>query len=218
MRIGLFKRIASYLLDIVPIISIIIILHSLFIGTLLQQAVSSDYDQIYAEYLIVEQERQDALTNLNQQLDNDEITDDEYLTLREELNDEYFDENQSLITPVTQYFAYSMFYFLIAINLIYMIYVIAVKGQTLGRRILKIELVGNVKWHTLILREFLWKNLIYSFGIIIGVGVNPVLGFMLIVLAIGVDMALIQFTKKKITLRDMFSNTYLTYEGVNYPF
>lgn len=218
MRIGLIKRIASYLLDIVPIISVIIILHTLFIGTLLQKAVSPDYNQIYEDYLVVEQARQDTLANYNEQLDNGEITDDEYLEMRETLTDEYYEENQELITPVTMYFGYSMFYFLIAINLVYLIYVVGMKGQTLGRKILKIQLVGNVKWHTLIMREFFWKNLLYSFGIIIGIGVNPILGLMLITLFIGLDVALIQFTKKKSTLRDMFSNTYLTPEGVNYPF
>ena len=148
MRIGLFKRVASYLLDIVPIISIFIVLHSLFIGTLLQQAVNPNYNQIYEDYLIVEEAYQDELADYNTQLDNGEITEEEYFEMREALNDAFYEDNEELVTPITMYFAYSMFYFLITINLAYVLYVIGMKGQTLGRKILKLELVGNIRWYT----------------------------------------------------------------------
>ena len=185
---------------------------------MLQNAVSSDYDQIYADYLEVEQIRQDTILDYNTQLDEGLITEDEYWDMREDLSAAFYEDNQDVITPVTQYFAYSMFYYLISINLVYIVYMLGMKGQTLGRRILKIQLFGEVKWYRIIMREFFWKNLLYSFGIIIGIGVNALLGVSLLLLFIIIDMALIQFTKKKRTLRDMFSNTYLTPEGVNYPF
>ena len=218
MKIGVFKRIASYLLDMVPIIAIFYALHALFIGTLLQNAVDPNYAEIEVEYLELVEERTATMEDYLVQYNDEVITEDQYYEVREDLQTEFYEENEEVITTITQYWFYSFLYFAVLVNIAYFAYMLGFKGQSLGRKIMKIELMGNVKWHTILLREFMWKNLLYTFAFIVGMGINPILGLAMITLFVGLDVALILFTKKKKTLRDMFSQTYLGYEGVNYPF
>lgn len=218
MKIGVFKRIASYLLDIVPIITLVYALHLLFVGTLLQNAVDPNYSDVESEYFDLVDERNVAVDGYYTQFDNGEITEDEYFELRADLQTEFFEDNEEIVTTITQYWLYSFLYYAILINIAYYAYMVGFKGQSLGRKILKIELMGNIKWHTILLREVLWKNLLYTFSCIIGLAINPILGIFSLLFFVGLDVGLITFTKKKKTLRDMFSQTYLGYEGVNYPF
>jgi len=218
MKIGVFKRIASYLLDIVPIITLFYALHALFVGGLLQTAVDPNYSDIESEYFELVDERNVTIEGYLDQFDNGEITEDEYFELRTDLQTVFFEENEEVVTTITQYWLYSFLYFAIFINIAYFAYMVGFKGQSLGRKIMKIELMGNIKWHTILLREVLWKNLLYTVSCIIGLAINPILGIFSLLFFVGLDVGLITFTKKKKTLRDMFSQTYLGYEGVNYPF
>jgi hypothetical protein len=218
MKIGVSKRIASYLLDIMPIITLFYALHTLFIGTVLQNAVDPNYSVIESEYFELIEERNTAIDAFRTQFNNEEITEDEYFELSADLQDEFFEENKEVITTITQYWLFSFLYFAVLINITYFAYMLGFKGQSLGRKIMKIELMGNIKWHTILLREVMWKNLLYTFAIIVGLALNPILGIFSFVFFVGLDIGLITFTKKKKTLRDMFSQTYLGYEGVDYPF
>ena len=69
---------------------------------------------------------------------------------------------------------------------------------------MKIELQGKINWWTLFIREVIWKSFfwvltLFVFGIIL-------------------DGALILFTQKKRTLRDIVSGITVNVEGVTYPF
>lgn len=218
MKIGVLKRIASYLLDIVPIITLFYALHLLFVGTLLQNAVDPNYAEIETEYFELVEERNKTMEVFLNQFNDGEITEDQYYELRSDLQAKFFEENEQVVTVITQYWLYSFLYFAILVNVAYFAYMVKLKGQSLGRRIMKIELMGNIKWHTILLREIMWKNLLYTFSLIIGLAINPILGVFSLLFFVGLDVGLIIFTKKKKTLRDMFSQTYLGYEGVNYPF
>ena len=77
------------------------------------------------------------------------------------------------------------------------------KGNTIGRKMMGMELKGNVTWYNIILREFFWKHLFWYGTLSAG---------------IPFDIGFIAFTKKKKALRDIFSKTYLAPIGVNYPF
>jgi len=193
-------------------------LHTLFIGTLLQKAVDPDYAEIESEYFELVDQRNLTMEEYLVQYDDGEITEDEYFDLRTDLQSQFFEENEDVVTTITQYWLYSFLYFAILVNVAYFAYMVKFKGQSLGRKIMKIELMGNIKWHTILLREILWKNLLYTFSFIVGLAINPILGIFSLLIFVGLDVGLILFTKKKKTLRDMFSQTYLGYEGVNYPF
>lgn len=218
MRIGFFKRLGSYIIDMSPIFAIMILLHSWFIGGLLQNIVSDDYEAVDAAYLQVVEERNIELQVYVDQLEDGTITDEEYSEYYEDIQTSFFEDNEDIISTVTQYWAYSLLYFVFGINLVYLIYMLIVKGQSFGRRLFKIELYGNVVWYTLVLRELMWKNLMYTFPIILGLAINPFIAMFIFIIFLSVDAGMIMFTKKKRTLRDIMSQTYLGYAGVNYPF
>lgn len=204
MRVGLFKRSASFILDIMPIIMIVMLLQQWFIGDIIKNSIDTNYDQLEVEYFDLLEQRDAEIEPYFQQYEDGDITLEEFETLRDPINNAFLEDNTELInTVIIQYWVYSVLYWVISINIIYMIYVLAFKGQTLGRKVLKIKLVGNVKWYSLILREILWKTVFYVITFSAG---------------IAIDIGLIAFTKKKRTLRDMFSQTYLAFEGVDYPF
>ena len=204
MRVGLFKRSASFLLDIMPIIMIVMLLQQWFIGDIVKNQIDPNYDQLEVEYFDLLELRDAEIEPYYQDFDEGLITVEQFEAFRDPINDAFLEDNADLInTVVIQYWLYAVMYWVISTNIIYMIYVLAFKGQTLGRKVMKIRLVGNVKWHTLILREVLWKSLFYVITFSAG---------------IAIDLSLIAFTKKKRTLRDMFTQTYLAHEGVDYPF
>lgn len=204
MRVGLFKRSASFILDIMPIIMIVMLLQQWFIAGMLENQIDPNYADLEAEYNRLIEERNAEIEPYYQQFEDGELTVEEFEALRNPINDAFLQDNAELInTVVIQYWLYAILYWVLSINIIYMIYVIALKGQTLGRKVMKIKLVGNITWYNLILREVLWKTLFY---------------FITFSAGLAIDIGLIAFTKKKRTLRDMFSKTYLSHEGVNYPF
>jgi len=68
---------------------------------------------------------------------------------------------------------------------------------------MKLEMVGRINWFSLLLRELFWRELfwVFTFG----------LGFF-------IDVIMLTITKKRRTLRDIFSNTSIIYQGTSYPF
>jgi uncharacterized RDD family membrane protein YckC len=204
MRVGLFKRSASFLLDIMPIIMIVMLLQQWFIAGIIKNSIDPNYNQLEVEYFELLEQRDAEIEPYYQQYEDGDITVEQFEAFRDPINNAFLEDNTDLInTVIIQYWLYAIMYWIISTNLIYMIYVLAFKGQTLGRKVMKIKLVGNVKWYSLILREILWKTLFYVITFSAGVAI---------------DIGLIAFTKKKRTLRDMFSKTYLAFEGVDYPF
>jgi uncharacterized RDD family membrane protein YckC len=204
MHVGLYRRIASYLIDILPIIMLVLAMQSWFVGDMLKTQIDPNYDQLEVEYLEKIDERNALIDPYYTQFQNDEMSEEDFLVIRDEINNEFLEENAELInTVVMDYWLYMVMYWIISINVIYYIYVLYLKGQTFGRKIMKIELQGNIKWYTLLLREIIWKNLFFVISLSAG---------------IAIDIGLIAFTKKKRTLRDLFTQTYLGHEGVQYPF
>jgi hypothetical protein len=118
--------------------------------------------------------------------ENEVITEEEYLALNSDLRDNWI-ENYSFLygNVVINYMLNVLVYLFIGFNILYYIYMLATKGNTLGRKMNKIQLVGNVKWYTLLLREILWKNIFWVWTLSAG---------------IAVDFGFIVFTQKKRTL------------------
>jgi len=203
MRIGFFKRASSYLLDAVPIIMLVTASLSWFVGDIIGNSIE-DYDRLrvlYTENLAVYNE---TMSEYTQQYEDDIITAEEYTLLQTETQNTFTHNNSYLIDVVVyQYSLTALAYILIAFVVIYTGYMIALKGNSLGRRLTRIELAGNVTWYNIILRELFWKHLFWYGTLSAGMAI---------------DLGLIAFTKKKATLRDTFSHTYLTPKGVNYPF
>ena len=83
---------------------------------------------------------------------------------------------------------------------------------------MQLELQGNVTWYTLLVREILWKHVFWMFPLILLSIFNPMIVFLVLPLCLFTDIVMIVFTKNKKTFRDTITKTYITPQGVNYPF
>jgi len=244
MRIGFFRRLAAFLVDTMPMILILSLFLTLFVGDLLKEKYPN-YDndfEIYQENLdvyytslaylgkqrdietITDEEYTVLLIDLRGQLDNETITakefillskdlreqrdiktitSEEYTTLATTLRSDFNEDNVDYSSMILAYYLNVVIYFFISYSIINYFYNLILKGQTFGRRFMKIQLYGKVTWFTLLLREVLWKPVFWLFTFSAG---------------IAIDAGLILFTKKKKTIRDYLSETELRFTGVNYPF
>ena len=202
MRVGLFRRGISFILDISPIFLVLSLLFSLFVGDMLQSRYDN-FDRVQTLYQENRDEYFETADGYREDLNNEVITTAEYEALIQQLTDRFANNNEYLENVIFSYYSDVVVYYFVSYIVIYYFYNLFMKGQTLGRRFMKIELAGKINWWTLLIREFLWKNIFWVFTFTAG---------------IAIDIGLIAFTKKKKTIRDLLSETYLTHEGVNYPF
>lgn len=219
MRIGLLKRSASYLIDIIPIITIITLLLNWFVGDMIKLSIHENFYELEAMY---EENLADynALTEpYYEQYSNGEITYEEYVELATPIQDDFI-HNHTYIFQVVfiNYWIYVGLYVFLSVNTVYFVYMVFTRGNTFGRKIMQIELHGHVTWYSLLMREILWKHFFWLFPLTLALAFNLGIVFFLLPLCLFIDITLIVFSKKKRTLRDTFSKTYLAPQGVDYPF
>jgi hypothetical protein len=217
MNAGLIRRAVAFFADLIVIASIVSISFSLIAQPLYQNSVDN-FDTLYADYERLENERAEELIALNEEefelneaLDDGDITQDYYDSEIEQIRDErdaigaqYSIDNYPDAYGVgNSYLAFSIFYHVGTFLLFHVLYMIILKGHSIGRKLMKLKLVGHVNPFTILLREFFWKWLFYAFTLGIG-------------LLIDIYMVILRADKK--TLRDMFSRTRVILEDINYPF
>jgi len=203
MRAGLFSRLASFILDAMPVFLVLSLLVNLFVGDFIK----SQYDN-YEEQEIVYLENMDVydetIIEYDTQLDNGEITRDQYDDMSIALIDSFNEDNRDFIGIMFNYYFNIALFFFTSFIFINYFYHLITKGQTIGRKLMRIELAGRINWYTLLLREVLWKTMFWTFTLTIG---------------IVVDVLLIAFSAKKKTVRDYFSETQIIVSGTtSYPF
>ena len=198
MRVGLFRRLGSFTFDVLPIILIVSLLYSLFIGNMLKP---DDYDAIYAEYMEI---RETYFGELEQKYLDGEYTVSEYQERYNSIVPSFQRASEEQYAVILIYMARVALYHTISVISIYFAYVVLTKGRTYGRRLMRIELGGKVTFWRLLVREVIWKFGYWAITLVIG-------GVLL-------DIAMITISQKKQTLRDIVSGTYIKYEGVDYPF
>ncbi len=167
---GFLRRLASYLTDgfMIMMVTLALMMYVLPLVVDVEQFAKENTDG----YLERETEIEEAfvlyseeVTEVQEKLTNEEITADEYAEEYEVINttfNEAYPERAEFLMLLVVYYIFT--YFMIY-NILYGIYVVVQKGQTLGRKFLGIEVVGNTKWYMLILRDVLWKNVLHVIGI-----------------------------------------------------
>lgn len=202
MKVSIFKKTLAYLADAIPILFILGILLTLFVGDILKDPYP-DYDNKVAIY----QENVDAyyvtLDTYYQDLIDEVITEDAYNTLTVDLREDFTEANNDTETMIFSYYSAIILYFLISFLVIKYFYTLFTKGQTIGLKMMNLQLVGRVNWFTLLLREVFWREVYWIFTFSIG---------------LWIDLAMLLFTRNNKTLRDIFSNTQIIYQGTSYPF
>lgn len=202
MRVKLFRRLLATLLDLNILFLIVYGMFLLFGNTIIKGQVENyeEHHEIYQQNVEAYNIEVDALEI---QLTEGSITQEDFDTEVTTLLEAFNDENEEYAVTEIAYLISVLFFYVFSISFLNYIYNLAMKGQTIGRRIMKIRLAGNITWLSLLVREFLYKGLFWIATLTMG---------------IAVDIGLIAFTKNRQTLRDRISRTYLTYEGVSYPF
>ncbi|MBN2605038.1 MAG: RDD family protein [Bacilli bacterium] len=202
MRVGFFRRAGAFFIDSIPIIMLLSLLLSFFVGDLLK-AQFENFDQISDEYTINVEEYYATLEGYNSDLENEIITQAEYEVLFADLDEQFNTDNIDAQGVILSYYMNVFFYYLISYAIISYFYNLIMKGQTFGRKLFQIELAGKITWYTLLIRELLWKTMFWITTLFFG---------------LVIDAFMISFTKKKKTLRDIFSGTQLIFKGTSYPF
>ena len=201
MRVGALRRIGSYLLDLVPIIAILMLLFQFLVGDMLKP---DNYDDMLVDYNEITAYYNDLAADYNTQYDAGELTQDEYDALYQGLIDGHTADTLEHTDVIMLYYRMILGYYIISITMIYYVYSGIMKGQTLGRNLMKIELTGKINWWTLFMREVIWKTGYYMLTLFIG--------------GLIVDIFMISFTSKKKAPRDFISKIDVKFQGVDYPF
>ena len=201
MRVSALRRIGAYLLDIIPIFAILSLLFTFFIGDLLKP---EGYDVLMEEYYEITANYNDTVAPFSTQYENEEITLEEYKSLTSDDYEQYLLDSEEHILATIVYFRNAIIYYISAFTILYYAYSLFTKGHTLGRKMMKIELQGNITWWTLLVREIIWKTGYYMLTLLIG--------------GIIIDVLMISFSNKKLAPRDYVTKITVKYEGADYPF
>ena len=220
MRLSLSRRIVSYFIDAMPIFTVVILMHSLFVGAIITNSIEN-YDQLAETYYANSDVLADQVAQLRTDLTNELITETQYEEQVSELNETFFEENQEEYAAVVANLLYTLTYGFVTYVLLYFAYMLILKGNSFGRRLMGGELTGKVRWYTIFAREVVWKHFFWILFFILITFLSGILYVPLLVVAlftisgITFDVALIGFSQQKSTLRDIMSQTQVTYKGAN---
>lgn len=201
MKVGAFRRIGAYLLDIVPILAILSLLFTFFVGDLLEP---EGYDDLMVEYREITTDYNDEVMPFYEQYESGELTAEGYQDAIQGFTDQYYEDTEDHVKAMILYFRNTLIYYVTALTLVYYAYSVITKGHTLGRKMMKIELQGKINWWTLLLREVIWKTGYYMLT--------------LLIVGILIDILMISFSSKKIAPRDYVTRITVKFEGADYPF
>lgn len=219
MGAGFIKRAFSSLLDL-TIAFFVVYLTFTFVGRSILQNQVPNFDEIYTSY----QEIVDAY-NLDKEAASEEYNaqliiaggDDslEAIALTAYQNKVILLDQINIIDiepynrPLTNFFLNSIFYYAIGFLVVMSIYTVATKGKTLGRKIMKIELSGNVNPVSIFLHDIMLKYFIIVFVFVI----SMYAGVILFLLSLAIDLFMMSFSKQKGSLRDVLLKMNLVRTG-----
>ncbi len=201
MRVGVLRRIGSYLLDAIPIFATLSLLFSFFVGDLIEP---EGHDELVAEFQEITEKYNTMLEPYFEEYEAGTLSEEDYNDIVENHRQYYELETRDHTYGMLLYYQRVLIYFIASFTLVYYAYNVITKGRTIGRKMMKIELQGKINWWTLLLREVIWKTGYWMLTLFIG-------GILL-------DIAMITFTNKKQAPRDFVTGITLKFEGVNYPF
>jgi len=223
MNAGFFRRAFSSLLD--ASIMILVLYLSFILGgrTILRNQVEN-FDEVFAAYNQVVDEYNASLSTLYEEYtaaielaDGDKALEAAAKTVYDEakaaLDAQQLLDIDPYDAPLTPYFLNCIFYFVFGFIILLSIYTVVLKGMTLGRRLMQLKLEGSVNPITLFLHDIILK---YFFIVTISFIWTPYVGLLLVGLSLIADVILINFSRKKLTLRDMLTKISIVKTGYGY--
>ncbi|HPE00025.1 MAG: RDD family protein [Candidatus Izemoplasmatales bacterium] len=222
MRAGFFRRLLSSLLDMVIVFGVIYLSFILFGRGMLQSQIDN-YDEINTTYQEIMAVYNEDIKDLQVEYEAAKVLAGEDEDLKAEALADYVEKSDILyrqnqvdtapyIQPLGIYFTNTVYYYAFIFLIIITFYTIALKGMTLGRRVMRLKLTGPVNIMSLFLHDVAFKYLL----IIVLIPINPLYAIMAIMFMFLIDTALIAATRNKLTVRDMISKITVDKTEYNY--
>jgi uncharacterized RDD family membrane protein YckC len=216
---GAFKRGLSFFLDFLPIVMLMYILVGFILSTPISNLTGyAEYQDVYDDVVLeINETKQtlidEALLSEDTMYESYEITRLVYLSVDREYEALYPEATVAYNNYINT--LNSVFYLSIIVT--YGIYLVVTKGQTIGRKVTNLEVVGQTTWYNILFRDLLWKlmfwiMLIYLLSL---VGYFFLISFPMVIL---LDILFIGLNKDKRALRDVITKTAVVYRGELYPF
>jgi uncharacterized RDD family membrane protein YckC len=196
---GPFKRFTAFFIDITMILLVVFTLFTLFVSPFIEATTNYEPGSIN-EMINQADDFNNEVDALDDRLETeDSYTQSDYEAAYAALETEY---NQRFDSAMT-YIYWALVFHLALARLVNYLYNGFTRGQTLGRRAMKIYMSGRISWWTLFIREVLWKSFFWVFTVSFG---------------IWIDFLLISFTRSRKTIRDHVSGTRILLKDIVYPF
>lgn len=219
MRAGFLRRITSAFIDLTIVVLLVYLSFVLFGRTILQNQVIH-YDEINENYQeVIETYNEDNRLIQDQYEEQRDLAgeDDEargealdlFKTKMAVLNRQYALDSSVYNRLLLEYNTGLIYYFAISIGLLLAVLVLTTNGNTIGRKILKIDLVGQVNFINIIIHDLLLK---YFFVIMLFL-ISPYHALIIIPIYFLIDLILILITKDKTTIRDNLSRIIVNYHS-----
>ncbi|MFP4286242.1 MAG: RDD family protein [Candidatus Izemoplasmataceae bacterium] len=200
MNAGFLRRSLAFIADallifMITVFSFQLIGEPIFIART-DEAVFNQIETVTGLY------REDLIAIEDAYYDGD-ISEEEYNAQREALDDTYY-ENYPEVWPLRDdYLNYIYIFNFLFYLLSHTLYMIITKGHSVGRKLVKIKLSGNITILSIVLRELFWKYIYYI--LTIGIGLF-------------IDIYLIILSHDKKTFRDRLTGTRVILDDIVYPF
>lgn len=215
------KRFVAYAIDIL----IVSMISSLITSNTLINKDFKKYMDTYEKYEEIVDKYEDDKEALQEALEYEAITDDEYDVKLEKLNDSFNEDNVSYNYKLIKLSIVSTIVSMLVILLYFVVIQYYFNGQTVGKKIMKLRVVSNSSKKLNIL-NYLFRSLILnsvlintlSIIMVIVLSKNDYLIYNEIIYVVNyiMEMAIIfmmGFTKDNRGLQDYVANTKVIYEG-----
>ncbi len=215
------KRFIAYAIDIL----IVSMISSLITSNTLINKDFKKYMDTYEKYEEIVDKYEDDKEALQETLEYEAITDDEYDVKLEKLNDSFNEDNVSYNYKLIKLSIVSTIVSMLVILLYFVVIQYYFNGQTVGKKIMKLRVVSNSSKKLNIL-NYLFRSLILnsvlintlSIIMVIVLSKNDYLIYNEIIYVVNyiMEMAIIfmmGFTKDNRGLQDYVANTKVIYEG-----
>ena len=210
MNAGFFKRAFSSLVDM-TLILLLVTLTFMIGGRKILQNLVPNFDEIYGAYSELAQAYNADLDAIYEEYNVAlELADGDdalaaaaladYTAQKTVLDQQNSIDIEPYNEPLTTYFLNCIFYFAIGFIVLMSVYTVALSGKTLGRKMMQVKLEGptlnaaTIFFHDIIFKYFL---LVVVLAISAGAGIIVLISMFL------VDFVMVNFSPRKLTLRDM---------------
>jgi len=222
MNASFLRRAFSSLADILIVVLVVYLTFLLFGRTILRNQVDH-FDLMHTPYQEMLDVYSDDINAIGEEYtaqmtlagDNDELKAEaqrDHQLKAQILEMQNTTDIESFNRELSRYYLSNVYYFALGFLVLVTIYALALKGRTLGRKIMQVKLEGPVHSVSVFFHDVVFK---YFFVIVVFI-VSPYGGIALLFLSLVIDLILITFTRRKATLRDILLKINVVKSGYGY--